>query len=215
MAKPFRTGHAAATGLTCALLASSGFSADETILEGRHGLLEALSPLPDAAVQSLGRDLGIKFHLESGIKCKPFASCTATHSTTEAMLRLREKNSISLDSTRLAVAVDGPARRWRVRSRTEAWRLLYGSNLAEHLVVRATTSMDTAGRGGAVADLRVEGGAVGKIAVKQASFAGRYDSVVSLQGDAALGNGDVKLGLAAAGVENAAGHLEVPFQRSA
>ena len=98
MAKPFRTGHAAATGLTCALLASSGFSADETILEGRHGLLEALSPLPDAAVQSLGRDLGIKFHLESGIKCKPFASCTATHSTTEAMLRLREKNSISLDS---------------------------------------------------------------------------------------------------------------------
>jgi translocation and assembly module TamB len=108
-------------------------------------------------------------------------------------------DSISLDSTRLAVAVDGPAHRWRVRSRTEAWRLLYGSNLAEHLVVRATTSMDTAGRGGAVADLRVEGGAVGKIAVKQASFAGRYDSVVSLQGDAALGNGDVKLGLAAAG----------------
>ncbi|MFL5515818.1 MAG: translocation/assembly module TamB domain-containing protein [Gemmatimonadales bacterium] len=108
-------------------------------------------------------------------------------------------DSISIDSTHLALAVDGPAHRWRVRSRTEAWRLLYGSNLAEHLVVRATTSMDTAGRGGSVADLRVEGGAVGKIAVKQASFVGRYDSVVSLQGDAALGNGDVKLGLAAAG----------------
>src|SRR5215470_4487698 len=46
MAKPFRTGHAAATGLTCALLARSGFTSDETVLEGRYGLLEALGPLP-------------------------------------------------------------------------------------------------------------------------------------------------------------------------
>ena len=36
-------------------------------------------------------------------------------------------------------------------------------------------------------------------AAVEASFAARYDSVVSLQGDAALGNGDVKLGLAASG----------------
>lgn len=105
MAKPFRTGHAAATGLTCALLAMSGFSADETVLEGRHGLLEALSPLPDAAIQSLGRDLGIKFHLEGGIKSKPFASCTATHSTTEAMLRLRARTPIAPDSIE-AIACD-------------------------------------------------------------------------------------------------------------
>jgi len=94
MAKPFRTGQAAATGLTCALLAKSGFSADEAALEGRHGLLDALAPLPDAAIQSLGKDLGVKFHLETDIKSKPFASCTATHSTTEAMLRLRSKNPI-------------------------------------------------------------------------------------------------------------------------
>jgi 2-methylcitrate dehydratase PrpD len=33
MAKPFRTGHAAATGLTCVLLAKSGFTADNTALE--------------------------------------------------------------------------------------------------------------------------------------------------------------------------------------
>ena len=108
-------------------------------------------------------------------------------------------DSISIDSTHLALAVDGPARHWRVRSRTEAWRLLYGYNLAEHVVVRATTTMDTAGRGGVTADLRLEGGAVGEIAVKQARFAARYDSIVSLQGQAALGNGDVKLGLGLAG----------------
>jgi 2-methylcitrate dehydratase PrpD len=94
MAKPFRTGHAAATGMTCVLLARSGFSSDETVLEGRYGLLDALSPIPDAAIQSLGKDLGTRFHLESAIKVKPFASCTATHSTTEAMLRLRQKHSV-------------------------------------------------------------------------------------------------------------------------
>jgi translocation and assembly module TamB len=108
-------------------------------------------------------------------------------------------DSISIDSTHLELAADGPAHRWRVRSRAEAWRLLYGSNLAEHMVLRATSSMDTAGPGGTAADLRLEGGAIGKIAVKQAAFAARYDSVVSLQGDAVLGNGDVKLGLGLAG----------------
>jgi 2-methylcitrate dehydratase PrpD len=94
MAKPFRTGHAAATGVTCALLAAKGFTADETVLEGRHGLLDALSPVPDAALQALGRDLGVRFQLEGAIKSKPLASCTATHSATEAMLRLRGRHSI-------------------------------------------------------------------------------------------------------------------------
>jgi 2-methylcitrate dehydratase PrpD len=101
MAKPFRTGHAAATGLTCVLLARSGFSADETVLEGRYGLLDALSPIPDATVKSLGKDLGSRFHLENGIKVKPFASCTATHSTTEAMLRLRQKHSVQPEAVQL------------------------------------------------------------------------------------------------------------------
>ena len=45
MAKPFRCGHAAATGVTSALLAQAGFSSDETVLEGRYGLFEAVGPL--------------------------------------------------------------------------------------------------------------------------------------------------------------------------
>lgn len=98
MAKPFRTGHSAAAGLTCALLARSGFSADETAIEGRFGLLDALSPIPDAALQSLGKHLGKTFHLESGIRIKPFASCTASHSGIEAMFRLKKKNSFAADA---------------------------------------------------------------------------------------------------------------------
>jgi translocation and assembly module TamB len=117
----------------------------------------------------------------------------------EPLAALAGLDSVSIDSAHLAIALDGPAHRWRVRSRTEAWRLLYGSNLAEHMVVRATTTMDTASAGGTIADLRLEGAAAGDIAIKTAQFAVRYDSVVSLQGDAALGRGDVRVGLGLAG----------------
>ena len=96
MAKPFRVGHAAATGIICALLAREGFSADETPLEGRYGLLEALGPLPPDVLDSLGGSLGIEYDLERvGIRVKPFASCTATHAALDAMLRLVQKRTIS------------------------------------------------------------------------------------------------------------------------
>jgi 2-methylcitrate dehydratase PrpD len=94
MAKPFRVGHAAMTGLNCALLAQEGFTADETSLEGRFGLLEALGPLPDDTLDALGKNLGRVFELERGIRVKPYASCTATHSGLEAMLRLIQKHRI-------------------------------------------------------------------------------------------------------------------------
>jgi 2-methylcitrate dehydratase PrpD len=94
MAKPFRTGHAAATGLNCALLAKSGFSSDETALEGRYGLLEALGPIPEDILASLASDLGTRFHLETEIRIKPYSSCTATHNGLEAMLRLALRHSI-------------------------------------------------------------------------------------------------------------------------
>jgi 2-methylcitrate dehydratase PrpD len=95
MAKPFRCGHAAATGVTSALLAQSGFSSDETVLEGRYGLLEAVGPLSDEILQSLGKELGVRWDLEHSLRIKPFASCTATHSGLEAMLRLIEREKIS------------------------------------------------------------------------------------------------------------------------
>jgi 2-methylcitrate dehydratase PrpD len=94
MAKPFRVGQAAATGITCALLARDGFTSDETPLEGRYGLLEALGPIPDDVLISLGTNLGTEFELERDIRIKPFASCTASHAAVEAMLRLLAKHPI-------------------------------------------------------------------------------------------------------------------------
>jgi 2-methylcitrate dehydratase PrpD len=95
MAKPFRVGHAAVTGINCALLAQEGFTADETSLEGRYGLLEALGPLPEDMLNALGTNLGREFELERGIRVKPYSSCTATHSGLEAMLRLIRKHRIA------------------------------------------------------------------------------------------------------------------------
>lgn len=94
MAKPFRTGHAAATGLTCALLAQSGFSSDDTAIEGPFGLLDALGPIPDDIVASLARELGVNFHLAHELRIKPYASCTATHNGLEAMLRLARQHDL-------------------------------------------------------------------------------------------------------------------------
>jgi 2-methylcitrate dehydratase PrpD len=104
MAKPFRVGHAAATGMTCALLAAEGFTSDETILEGRYGLLEALGPIPEEVLMSLGENLGNEFELERDIRIKPFASCTATHATVEAMLRLTEKQAVTAADVELIEA---------------------------------------------------------------------------------------------------------------
>ena len=96
MAKPFRVGQAAANGMTCALLAKEGFTSDDSALEGRYGLIEALGPIPEEIVDDLARNLGTRFDLETvGVNVKPFASCTATHSGLEAMLRIMDKNSIS------------------------------------------------------------------------------------------------------------------------
>jgi 2-methylcitrate dehydratase PrpD len=97
MAKPFRCGHAAATGVTAALLAQAGFSSDDTVLEGRYGLLEAVGPLSEEILESLGKQLGKEWDLEHSLRIKPFASCTATHSGLEAMQRLAQREKFTAD----------------------------------------------------------------------------------------------------------------------
>jgi 2-methylcitrate dehydratase PrpD len=88
MAKPFRAGQAAMTGLTSVMLARSGFTSDTKSLEGHRGLLDAIGPLDQAVVASLCENLGTKYDLERDVGVKTFASCTATHGAVEAVLRL-------------------------------------------------------------------------------------------------------------------------------
>ena len=63
-------------GRNSALLAQAGFSSDETALEGRYGLLEAVGPLSDEILESLVKNLGVEWDLAHSLRIKPFASCT-------------------------------------------------------------------------------------------------------------------------------------------
>jgi 2-methylcitrate dehydratase PrpD len=98
LAKPFRAGQAASTGVTCALLAAEGFTGDEEPLEGPYGLLSAIGPVNENILATLGRDLGREYDLSKhGVKVKNIAAGARTHAPVEAMLRLIEKAPIACD----------------------------------------------------------------------------------------------------------------------
>ena len=94
MAKPFRAGHAAATGVLCALLAGEGCTADGEALEGNYGLLSALGPLDENILASLAQNLGREYH-STRAKIKKYPAANATHAPVEAMIRLVTKRPAS------------------------------------------------------------------------------------------------------------------------
>ncbi|MEQ8859942.1 MAG: MmgE/PrpD family protein [Pseudomonadales bacterium] len=86
MCKPLHAGHAAATGVEAALLASRGFSSRSDILEAHQGFMSTQSDEPSldrfyAALASpeFVPDICFKYH----------AACYLTHSAIEAALQLR------------------------------------------------------------------------------------------------------------------------------
>jgi len=90
MAKPFHAGRAAANGVIAAKLARSGFTANADVIETEQGFaatqsaFETASPKPaDFQVGRVQQTL-FKYH----------AACYLTHSTIEALKRLREEHSL-------------------------------------------------------------------------------------------------------------------------
>jgi 2-methylcitrate dehydratase PrpD len=98
LAKPFRAGQAAATGVTCALLAAEGFTGDEQVLEAPYGLLSAIGPVNDKILSTLGENLGQEYELSKhGVKVKNIAAGARAHAPVEAMLRLLHRTPIPAD----------------------------------------------------------------------------------------------------------------------
>ena len=96
LAKPFRAGQAAATGVTCALLAAEGFTGDEEVLQGPYGLLSAIGPVNESILTALGKNLGREYDLSKhGVKVKNIAAGARAHAPVEAVLRLIQKRPIS------------------------------------------------------------------------------------------------------------------------
>ncbi len=95
-------------------------------------------------------------------------------------------DSLSLDSATLRLTVTGPPSLRRVRAVGQARRLLYAGNQVEHLALTGEAALDSNGLAAVGGKLRLEGGALGTIVVREAELAGRYDSLVALQARAVL-----------------------------
>ena len=94
MTKPLHVGRAAENGVTAALLAREGFSANSEALDGRWGYLAIAGPGGEPA---LVRDtLGAPFAMESpGVSIKPYPSGVLTHPAMDAMRFLMAENGLA------------------------------------------------------------------------------------------------------------------------
>ena len=91
MTKSFHPGRAAQNGLTAAFLASKGFTASETGLEGKFGWLNAVSPTRnDAALTGGGWEI-----LKNSYK--PFACGLVVHPLIDACIQLRNRGGLTVD----------------------------------------------------------------------------------------------------------------------
>lgn len=93
MTKPLHVGRAAENGVTAALLAARGFTADPTALDGPWGFFAVMGEGLDESklAQGFGRNLTI---VDPGVSIKPYPSGILTHQSMDAMLALVKKHDL-------------------------------------------------------------------------------------------------------------------------
>ena len=93
MTKPLHVGRAAENGVTAALLAARGFTADPTVLDGQWGFFSVMGEGfdPTKISQGFGKTLTI---VDPGVSIKPFPSGILTHQSMDAMLKLVLDNDL-------------------------------------------------------------------------------------------------------------------------
>jgi 2-methylcitrate dehydratase PrpD len=132
MCKPFHAGRASEVGLMAALLADSGFTSAEDILEGPSGFFQALRGAVDENVlDTLGKtwdieELAQKYH----------ASCHATHSPMEAAWSTFEKEDLSVSDVK-SITVHSSELGLSAAFRTEANTGLEGKFCIPYCVANA------------------------------------------------------------------------------
>lgn len=93
MTKPLHVGRAAENGITAALLAKRGFTADPASMDGRWGFMQVLGSghTPGKVADGLGNPLSI---VSPGVSIKPYPSGILTHQAMDAMLDLVRKHDL-------------------------------------------------------------------------------------------------------------------------
>ncbi len=98
MAKSFQAGSASGKAVRAALLARSGFTGNNAIIESRHGFLELFGQLEKPDVKKIIKDLGESFDIIApGINIKKYPSCYYTHAAVENTLDLLNAHGIAIE----------------------------------------------------------------------------------------------------------------------
>src|SRR5690606_34525672 len=89
-------GRAAENGVTAALLAARGFTADPTALDGQWGLFQVMGE--GATPEQLGQGYGNTWTIiDPGVSIKPYPSGILTHQSMDAMLALVLEHDLKPD----------------------------------------------------------------------------------------------------------------------
>ncbi|HEY7689958.1 MAG TPA: MmgE/PrpD family protein [Dongiaceae bacterium] len=93
MTKPLHVGRASENGVTAALLAARGFTADPESLDGRWGFIQVQgSGITEPKVaQGFGKTWSI---VDPGVSIKPYPSGIVTHQSMDAMLKLVSEKDV-------------------------------------------------------------------------------------------------------------------------
>jgi 2-methylcitrate dehydratase PrpD len=99
MTKPLHVGRAAENGITAALLAQNGFTADPDALDGRWGFMQVLGGgfAPEKIVQGMAAPLSI---VSPGVSVKPYPSGILTHQAMDALLALVTERDLQPEDIR-------------------------------------------------------------------------------------------------------------------
>lgn len=94
--KPYHAGRAASNAISAAVLASMGFTAKETGLEGPLGFCSVYAK-GECDVDALAAKLGSPFDIMTSYSIKPYPSCGLTHRCIDAMLSLVKEYQLTPD----------------------------------------------------------------------------------------------------------------------
>jgi 2-methylcitrate dehydratase PrpD len=103
MAKALHSGNAARAGIQAAMLARSGFTGDEAVIEAPLGFLQAVCPPEDRDPSAINR-LGKPYTLEGQLRLKQYPACNPAHPLIAAAARLAKEPSFVADDIEMIEA---------------------------------------------------------------------------------------------------------------
>jgi 2-methylcitrate dehydratase PrpD len=108
MSKAYGAGRSARDGITCALLASIGYTGPTNVMEARDGFLQTFGD--GASGKGILENLGKPFEFSSpGITLKKFPACTRSHNGIQGVLNLRSQYHLTPEDVESVECLVTPA----------------------------------------------------------------------------------------------------------